>query len=129
MTSTGEIRIAAAAELQSFVGAELTGVSVWKYGVALAFNDEPRSITVENGAEFRSQGRTEVYNQEIIVAFGARILSVMGRHVAKLTAADDKALVIEFDEGSVLTLRPDSSGYECYSVHLPDGSIFVGIAS
>ncbi len=24
------------------------------------------------------------------------------------------------------TLRPDGSGYECYTVNLPDGSIFIG---
>src|SRR5262245_30333066 len=99
MTSDGEIRIAAAPELQSFVGAELTGVSVWKYGVTLSFNDEPRTITVEGTAEFRTQGRTESYNQEIIVAFGARVLSLIGRKVLDVNATEDKTFSLAFDDG------------------------------
>ena len=129
MTTDSGIKLAAASDLQSFAGAELTGVTVWKFGATLAFNDEPRTITVESGAEFRSsQGRTELYNQEIIVAFGARVLSLMGRRVVGVNA-EGTVLALEFDEGSVLTLRPDSSGYESYTVNLPDGSTLVGIAS
>jgi hypothetical protein len=55
---------ATAADLASFKGAELTGVSVWKTGVTLSFNNEARTITIENNAEFRSHGRTETYNQD-----------------------------------------------------------------
>ena len=84
------------------------------------------SITIESGVEFRTQGRTEVYNQEIIVAFGARILSLMNRRVVELRAGEDKILSFEFDEGSVLTLRPDDTGYESYTVNLPNGSVFAG---
>jgi hypothetical protein len=126
MTADDPIRTASLADLESFKTAELTSVMVWKFGVTLAFNNEPRTVTVESGVEFRSQGRTEVYNQEIIVAFGARILSLMGRRVVELKGTDDKILSFEFDEGSVLTLRPDDTGYESYSINLPDGSVFTG---
>ncbi len=126
MTANDPIPTASLSDLESFKGAELTGVMVWKFGVTLSFNDEPRTVTVESGIEFRSQGRTEVYNQEIIVAFGARILSLMGRRVVELKATEDKILSFEFDEGSVLTLRPDDTGTESYSINLPDGSVFTG---
>jgi hypothetical protein len=126
MTANDPISIASLADLESFKAAELTGVTVWKFGVALSFNNEPRSITIESNVEFRSQGRTEVYNQEIIVAFGARILSLMNRHVVELRTTEDKILSFEFDEGSMLTLRPDDTGYESYTVHLPNGSVFAG---
>jgi hypothetical protein len=126
MTADDPIPTASLADLESFKAAELTSVMVWKFGVTLAFNNEPRTVTVESGIEFRLQGRTEVYNQEIIVAFGARILSLMGRRVVELKATDDKILSFEFDEGSVLTLRPDDTGYESYSINLPDGSVFTG---
>jgi hypothetical protein len=126
MTADDPIPTASLADLESFKAAELTSVMVWKFGVTLAFNNEPRTVTVESGIEFRSQGRTEVYNQEIIVAFGARVLSLMGRRVVELKATDDKILSFEFDEGSVLTLRPDDTGYESYSINLPDGSVFTG---
>ena len=126
MSADDPIPMASLDDLESFKAAELTSVSVWKFGVTLAFNDEPRTITVESGIEFRSQGRTEVYNQEIITAFGARILSLMGRRVVELKATDDKILSFEFDEGSVLTLRPDDTGTESYAINLPDGSMFTG---
>ena len=126
MTANDPIPTASLSDLESFKGAELTGVTVWKFGLTLAFNDEPRTVTVESGIELRTQGRTEVYNQEIVVAFGARILSLMGRRVVELTATDDKILSFEFDEGSVLTLRPDDTGTESYSINLPDGSVFAG---
>jgi hypothetical protein len=126
MTADDPIPTASLADLESFKAAELTSVMVWKFGVTLAFNNEPCTVTVESGIEFRSQGRTEVYNQEIIVAFGARVLSLMGRRVVELKATDDKILSFEFDEGSVLTLRPDDTGYESYSINLPDGSVFTG---
>src|ERR1051326_3909486 len=100
MTADDPIPTASLADLESFKGAELTSVNVRKFGVALAFNDESHIITVESGGEFRSQGRTEVYNQEIIVAFGARILSLMGRRVVELTATDDKILSFELDRKS-----------------------------
>jgi hypothetical protein len=126
MSADNPIPTASLADLESFKGAELTGVNVWKFGVTLAFNGEPRTITVESGIEFRSQARTEVYNQEIIVAFGARILWLMGRRVVELKATGDKIISFEFDEGSVLTLRPDDTGYESYVINLPDGSVFTG---
>lgn len=126
MTADDPISTASLSELESFKGAELTGVTVWKFGVTLLFNDEPRSVTIESGVEFRSLGRTELYNQEIIVAFGARILSLMNRRVVELRASEDKILSFEFDEGSVLTLRPDDTGYESYTVNLPNGSVFAG---
>jgi hypothetical protein len=116
---------ATAADLASFKGAELTGVSVWKTGVTLSFNNEARTITVENNAEFRSYGRTETYNQELIVALGARVLSLMGHCAVEVQTLDDKTFALTFDDGAILTLRPDGSGYECYTVNLPDGSIFV----
>jgi hypothetical protein len=126
MSADDPIPTASLADLESFKAAELTSVMVWKFGVTLAFNNEPRTVTVESSVEFRSQGRTEIYNQEIIVAFGARILSLMGHRVVELKATDDKILSFEFDEGSVLTLRPDDTGYESYSINLPDGSVFTG---
>ncbi len=78
MTMDNPIPNATAADLASFKGAELTAVSVWKTGVTLSFNNEARTITIENNAEFRSHGRIETYNQELIVALGARVLSLMG---------------------------------------------------
>ena len=126
MTADDPISVASLADLESFKGAELTGVTVWKFGVTLSFNDEPRTITIENNIEFRSEGRTEVYNQEIIVAFGARILSLMNRRIVELRASEAKILAFEFDDGSMLTLRPDDTGYESYTVNLPNGSVFVG---
>ena len=126
MSADDPIPTASLADLESFKAAELTSVMVWKFGVTLAFNNEPRTVTVESNVEFHSQGRTEIYNQEIIVAFGARILSLMGHRVVELKAPDDKILSFEFDEGSVLTLRPEDTGYESYSINLPDGSVFTG---
>ncbi len=113
-------------DLACFKGAELSRVYVWKYGVTLTFNDELCTITIEGGAEFRSQGRVERYNQEIIVAFGARVLALIGRSVVDAMATDEKVFSLAFDDGTLLTLQPDGSGYECYNVNLPDGSIFVG---
>jgi hypothetical protein len=110
MTTDNPMPIATAADLDSFKGAELTSVTVWKFGVSLTFNDEPCVITVESNAEFQSQGRTESYNQEIIVAFGARVLSLVGRCVTDLETAEDKTFALSFDDGSRLTLRPDGSG-------------------
>jgi hypothetical protein len=127
MITDGSIPSATAADLEGFKGAELTSVIVWKFGVSLTFNDEPRVITIESNAEFHSQGRTEVYNQEIIVGFGARALTLIGRRVIDLVATEDKTFSLSFDDGSKLTLRPDSSGYECYTVNLPNGSIFIGL--
>jgi hypothetical protein len=126
MTANDPISTASPSDLESFKGAELTNVMVWKFGVTLSFNNEPRTITIESGVEFRSHGRTEVYNQEIIVAFGARILSLMNRRIVELRASADKILSFEFDEGSMLTLRPDDTGYESYTVNLPNGSVFAG---
>jgi hypothetical protein len=126
MSADDPIPMASLEDLESFKAAELTSVTACKFSVTLTFNDEPRTITVESGIEFRTQGRTEVYNQEIIVAFGARILSLMGRRVVELKATDDKVLSFEFDEGSVLTLRPDDTGTESYAINLPDGSVFTG---
>jgi len=121
-----DIPNATATDLASFKGAELTGVSVWKTGVTLSFNNEARRITIENNAEFRSHGRTETYNQELIVALGARVLSLIGRYAADVQVLEDKTFALSFDDGAMLTLRPDGSGYECYTVNLPDGSIFIG---
>ena len=126
----GPISIANASALAILQGAELTGVFVWKYGVSLSFDNKPDSkpltITVESNAEFHALGRTEIYNQEVIVAFGARILSLVGFAIRDFNVTDDKVLTLAFEEGSVLTLRPDSTGFESYTVNLPDGSIFVG---
>lgn len=122
----GPIILADASALAILHGTELTGVFVWKYGVTLSFDNKPLSITVESNGEFRAQGRTEIYNQEVIVAFGARMLSLVGFAVREIDITEDKVLTLAFDEGSSLTLRPDSSGYESYTVNLPDGSIFVG---
>ena len=126
MTMDNPIPSATAADLASFKGAELTGVSVWKTGVTLTFNNEARTITIENNAEFRSHGRTETYNQELIVALGARVLSLMGHCAVEVQALEDRSLTLTFDDGAILALRPDGSGYECYTVNLPNGSIFVG---
>jgi hypothetical protein len=123
-----------ASALAVLQGAELTGVFVWKYGVTLSFDNRPDgnadgtslSITVENNAEFRAQGRAEIYNQEVIVAFGARMLALVGFAVRDVNVTDGKTLTLAFEEGSALRLRPDSTGYESYTVNLPDGSIFVG---
>ena len=126
MTMDNPIPSATAADLASFQGAELTGVSVWKTGVTLRFNNEARTITIENNADFRSYGRTETYNQELIVALGARVLSLMGCCAVEVQTLEDKTFALTFDDGTILTFRPDGSGYECYTVNLPDGSIFVG---
>jgi hypothetical protein len=122
----GPIFIEDASALAILQGAELTSVHVWKFGVSLGFDNKPLTITIESNAEFRTRGQTEIYNQEVIVAFGARILSLVGQHVTEVGVTDGKVLALSFDEGSNLTLRPDSSGHESYSVNLPDGSIFIG---
>jgi hypothetical protein len=126
MTMNSPIPEATPADLASFKGAELTGVSVWKNSVTLSFNHEARTITIENNAEFRSHARIETYNQELIVAFGARVLSLIGRSTVEVQALDDKTFALTFEDGAILTLRPDGSGYECYTINFPDGSIFVG---
>jgi hypothetical protein len=126
MTAEGSIPFASVADLAILKGAELTGVYVWKHGVTLSFNNEPLTITVENNAEFQSQGKTEIFNQEIIIGFGARMLSLVGRCVSDVQATEDKTIVLSFDDGAKLALRPDDSGYENYTVNLPNGSIFVG---
>ena len=94
--------------------------------MTLSFNNEARTITIENNAEFRSYGRIETYNQELIVALGARVLSLIGHCAVEVQALEDKTFALTFDDGAILTLRPDGSGYECYTINLPDGSIFVG---
>jgi hypothetical protein len=126
MTGISSIPSADGADFASLQGAELTGVFVWKYGVTLSFNNQPLTITVESNAEFQAQGRAEVYKQEVIVAFGARMLSLVGCNVVGVAVEDDKTLTLSFSEGSKVTLRPDETGYESYSVNLPDGSIFIG---
>src|SRR3954465_8596492 len=85
---------ATATDLASFKGAELTGVSVWKTGVTLSFNNEARTITIENNAEFRSHGRTETYNQELIVALGWWRLSLIGRCAVEVRALEDKTFAL-----------------------------------
>src|SRR5258708_6309376 len=99
MTTDNPIAAATATDLASFKGAELTGVSVWKTGVTLSFNNEARTITIENNAEFRSYGRTETYNQELIVALGARVLSLMGQSVVEVQALEDKTFALTFGDG------------------------------
>ena len=126
MTAEGSIPFASVADLAILKDAELTTVTVWKYGVTLSFNDDPLTITVENNAEFQAQGRTEIFNQEIIIGFGARMLSLIGRRVSEMQATEDKSITLSFDDGARLVLRPDDSGYESYTVNLPNGSIFVG---
>jgi hypothetical protein len=127
MTTSGKpVPSASPTDLASLKGAELTTVIVWKFGVSLRFNDQPLTITVENNAEFQSRGRTEIYNQEIIVAFGARVLSLVGHRVVDVFADEGKTLALGFDDGSTLTVQPDRSRYESYTDNLPNGSIFVG---
>jgi len=46
--------------------------------------------------------------------------------VTDLQATEDKTIVLSVDDGAKLALRPDNSGYENYTVNLPNGSIFVG---
>ena len=100
----GRIFIEDASALSVLQGAELTGVFVWKYGVTLSFDNRPDhnplTITVESNAEFRAQGRAEIFNQEVIVAFGARMLSLVGFAVREVTVTDGKMLTLAFDEGS-----------------------------
>jgi hypothetical protein len=50
----------------------------------------------------------------------------MGRCAVEVQVLQDKTFALSFDDGAILTLRPDGSGYECYTVNLPDGSIFIG---
>lgn len=111
----------ASAFLVAFTGAELTGVFTWKFGVTLHFNDEPMTITIENNAEVRSHSRTEIFGQEIIVGFGARMLTLVGRRIADIQALDGNVFRLGFDEGTTLTLRPDASGYESYQIACPAG--------
>ena len=126
MSNAGPIRNASAADLACLQDAELTGVNVWKYGVTLCFSNQPLTITVESNAEFRAQGRAEFFQQEVIVAFGARVLALLGCNVVRVAVEGEKTLSLDFSEGSKVTLRPDETGYESYSVSLPDGSLFIG---
>jgi hypothetical protein len=50
----------------------------------------------------------------------------MGHCAVAVQALEDRSFALTFDDGAILTLRPDGSGYECYTVNLPNGSIFVG---
>ena len=129
MTGINAIPSASGADFACLQDAELTGVFVWKYGVTLSFNNQPLTITVESNAEFQAQGRAEIYKQEVIVAFGARMLSLVGFNVASVALDSDKSLTLSFSEGSRVTLRPDETGYESYCVSLPDGSMFTTLSS
>ncbi|MGD9922803.1 MAG: hypothetical protein AB7V13_15400, partial [Pseudorhodoplanes sp.] len=77
-------------------------------------------------AEFQSQGRAEVYQHEVIVAFGARMLSLLGCNVVAIQVGSDRMLTLDFSDGATVRLRPDDTGYESYSVGLSDGSIYTG---
>jgi hypothetical protein len=126
MTGLDPIPGASPADLKCLQNAELTGVNVWKHGVTLTFNNRPLTITIESNAEFQAQGRAEVFQQEVIVAFGARMLSLISLNVVEVSVSTGKTLTLLFSDGSRVTLRPDASGYESYSVNLPDGSLFIG---
>lgn len=126
MTGIDPVPMASPAALSILQDTELTAVNVWKYGVTLKFNNQLLSITVESNAEVSAMGRVEVFQQEVIVAFGARMLTLIGFHVVGVAIGDDKVLTLSFSEGSKVTLRPDVSGYESYSVNLPDNSMFIG---
>jgi hypothetical protein len=123
MTQFASIPRASANPLERFKGAELTTVMVWKFGVKLSFDDEPCTITIENNVEFASRGQTESYNQGVIVSFGAHVVSLIGCHIIDLQIAENKTLALNFDDGSILTVRPDMSGYESYQVSSPDGML------
>lgn len=117
---------ASPADLACLKDAELTGVNVWQYGVTLSFNNRPLTVTVESNAEFQAQGRAEVFQQEVIVAFGARMLSLIGATVGDIDVSSGRVLTLRFSDGSRVTLRPDATGHESYSVNLPDGTLFIG---
>jgi hypothetical protein len=117
---------ASPADLACLKDAELTGVNVWQYGVTLSFNHRPLIVTIESNAEFQAQGRAEVFQQEVIVAFGARMLSLIGWTVVEIDVSAGRILTLVFADGSKVTLRPDATGHESYSVNLPDGSLFIG---
>ena len=126
MTGINPIPGASASDLAILQDAELTSVNVWKHGVTLGFNNRPLTVTIESNAEFQAQGRAEVFQQEVIVAFGARMLSLIGCNVVEVGVTGDRVLSLIFSDGSKVTLRPDATGYESYSVNLPDGSLFIG---
>lgn len=126
MTGIDAIPNASAVDLGCLQDAELTGVSVWKHGVTLGFNNGPLTITVESNAGFQAQGRTDVFQQEVIVAFGARMLSLLGYTIVAIALHNKKTLILSFSDGSMVTLRPDDTGHESYNVALPDGSMFIG---
>lgn len=126
MTGIGPFPTASAPDLGCLQDAELTGVLVWKYGVTLRFNDQPLTLTVESNAEFHTQGRVEVFQQEVIVAFGARVLALLGCTIVAFNVSSDKTLTLNFSDGSGVTLRPDATGFESYSVNFPDGTMFIG---
>jgi hypothetical protein len=103
-------------------GKELTTVSVWKFGVTLIFDEDAFTITIENNAQLDSPGRErELYNQERIVAFGAQVVSLIGRRIAALNISEDGTLKIGFDEESTVLVRRDPSGYESYQLGCSDG--------
>jgi hypothetical protein len=126
MTGIDPVPMATPAALSILQDTELTAVNVWKYGVTLTFNNQLLTITVESNAEFSAPGRVEVFQQEVIVAFGARMLTLIGYHVVGVSIRDDKVLTLTFSDGSKVTLRPDASGHESYSINLPDNSMFIG---
>ena len=123
MTQFASTSKASANPLERFKSAELTTVMVWKFGVKLSFDDEPCTITTENNAEFASRGRTESYDQGAIVSFGAHMVSLVSCHIVDLQIAENKTLTLNFGDGSILTVRPDMSGYESYQVSSPDGML------
>ena len=117
-----------AANPAAFTGAELTDVSVWKYGVSLGFNDAPMAITIEGDAEIKADGKSETYYAQGSTALGARLLEQLGRKVTSVAFENtSKLFVVVFDNGTELTLRPNTaSGYETYQINMPDGSMLVG---
>lgn len=117
-----------AANPSAFTGAELTDVSVWKYGVSLGFNDAPMAITIEGNAGIKASGKSESYDAQGGTALGLRLLELLGRKVTSVAfETTSKLFVVVFDNGAELTLRPNAgSGYETYQINLPDGSMLVG---
>jgi hypothetical protein len=117
-----------AANPSLFTGAELTDVSVWKYGVSLGFNDAPMAITIEGDAEIKANGKSESYYAQGGTALGARLLEQLGRKVTSVAfESTSKLFVVVFDNGTELMLRPNAaSGYETYQINMPDGSMLVG---
>ena len=111
-------------DFSELVGEDLSGVVFVRDYVQLQF-DPPPLLNAGTPVTVESSGGRATLGQE---AFANLIISQIGRVVRCVSVLSDVALVIEFDDGSTISvsLRPsDYSGPEAVNLFRKDGSIVV----